>query len=156
MNAKVYNTTGSMSQRIREVLTANPTTSVKDIMAQLNCSDALVYAIRSELNLSTRRVKKSKKAKKASGQIRVPVFNASTVGKPDIAFADASRALRNFVNEVKGLSITFDAGSDRIELVWNDDLFQVSLHELPKAIDSIKYLSSKETNYSFDTSTIID
>lgn len=62
-----------------------------------------------------------------------------------ISIKEAADVLNYLVKDVKGLDILFYSNSLRVE--WSEEMFTVDTAELPKVIESIKYLQSKEYVY---------
>jgi hypothetical protein len=76
---------------------------------------------------------------------------AKTTLKPlarTISIKEASDVLSYLVKDVKDLDISFFHTSNKVNIGWGDELFQADTIELPKVIESIKYLQSKEMTYS--------
>lgn len=154
---KVYSMKSSKSQMIRDALTANPTAKVVDLMVQFNCSDALIYSVKHDMKKKagkTLRVTKQAKAnaiaKNSANGVRLgrPPKAVPVVEPKTISMVEASYAMRDLVNTVKGMCISFDQARDKIDVLWNEEVYQVDIADLPKAIDSIKYLKSKELSFN--------
>ena len=76
---------------------------------------------------------------------------ATTTLKPlarTISIKEASDVLSYLVRDIKDLDISFFHTSNKVNIGWGDELFQADTIELPKVIESIKYLQSKEMTYS--------
>jgi len=65
-----------------------------------------------------------------------------------ISIKEASDVLSYLVKDIKDLDISFFHTSNMVNIGWRDELFQANTLELPKVIESIKYLQSKEMVYS--------
>lgn len=86
--------------------------------------------------------------KRTPRQLKV---TAKKVGRPPkvvaertISIKEASDVLQYLVKDVKGLDISFFNTSNKVNVNWNDEQFEADTAELPKVIESIKYLQSKE------------
>ena len=103
--------------------------SARDIATKAGCDIALVYQLRKEL----------------------PLMARVTVGRPRkdrrISLLEASGVLQYLVKDVKDLCISFDHSRTKLDVLWHEELFQVSIDELPKAIDSIKFLAKQEATF---------
>lgn len=64
-----------------------------------------------------------------------------------ISIKEASDVLSYLVKDVKGLDISFFNTSNKVNIGWRDEVFEADTAELPKVIESIKYLQSKEYVY---------
>jgi hypothetical protein len=78
-------------------------------------------------------------------------IKATTTLKPlarTISIKEASEVLSYLVRDIKDLDISFFHTSSKVNIGWGDELFQADTLELPKVIESIKFLQSKEMTYS--------
>jgi len=64
-----------------------------------------------------------------------------------ISIKEASDVLSYLVKDVKGLDISFFNTSNKVNIGWHDEVFEADTAELPKVIESIKYLQSKEMQF---------
>ncbi len=119
----------SKSNVVRNLLQTQPKMSARDMATKAGCDVALVYQLRKEK----------------------PVLARVTVGQPSngrqISMIEASNVMQYLVKDIKDLCISFDHGRNRIDVLWHEELFQVTIDELPKAIDSIKFLAKKEATF---------
>lgn len=65
-----------------------------------------------------------------------------------ISIKEASDVLSYLVKDIKDLDISFFHTDSKVNVGWRDEIFQVDTLELPKVIESIKYLQSKEMVYT--------
>ena len=65
-----------------------------------------------------------------------------------ISIKEASDVLSYLVKDIKDLDISFYHSESKVSIGWRDELFQADTLELPRVIDSIKYLQSKDITYS--------
>lgn len=65
-----------------------------------------------------------------------------------ISIKEASDVLSYLVKDIKDLDISFYHSESKVSIGWRDELFQADTLELPKVIESIKYLQSKEIIHS--------
>jgi hypothetical protein len=112
---------------VKNLLQTQPHLSMKDIAKLASCDVSLV------------------------GQLR-RVKSVAKRGKPlkekQISITEASNVLQYLVKDIKDLCISFDHRRNKLEVLWHEELFQVTIDELPKAIDSIKFLANKELDFS--------
>ena len=117
------------SNVVRNLLKTQPNMSARDIATKAGCDIALVYQLRKEL----------------------PLLAKVTMGRPRkdrrISLLEASGVLQYLVKDVKDLCISFDHSRTKLDVLWHEELFQVSIDELPKAIDSIKFLAKQEATF---------
>lgn len=120
----------SKSNVVRNLLKTQPNMSARDMATKAGCDVALVYQLRKEK----------------------PVLAKVTYGKSTkhrhISLVEASNVLQYLVKDVKDLCISFDHSRNKLDVLWHEEIFQVSIDELPKAIDSIKFLSKKELSFT--------
>jgi hypothetical protein len=119
----------SKSNVIRNLLKTQPNMSARDMASKVGCDVAQVYQLRKEQ----------------------PVHAKVKMGRPrkvrQISMLEASGVLQYLVNDVKDLCISFDHSRSKLDVLWHEELFQVSIDELPKAIDSIRFLAKKEATF---------
>jgi len=119
----------SKSNVVRNLLQTQPKMSARDMAKKAGCDIALVYQLRKEL----------------------PLMARVTVGRPrkdkQISIIEASSVLQYLVKDIKDLCISFDHSRSKLDVLWHEEVFQVSIDELPKAIDSIKFLAKKELTF---------
>jgi hypothetical protein len=119
----------SKSNVVRNLLQTQPKMSARDMATKAGCDVALVYQLRKEL----------------------PVLAKVTMGRPrkdkQISLVDASNVLQYLVKDIKDLCISFDHSRNKLDVLWHEELFQVAIDELPKTIDSIKFLTKKEATF---------
>ena len=119
----------SKSNVVRNLLQTQPKMSARDMATKAGCDVALVYQLRKEL----------------------PVLAKVTMGRPrkdkQISLVDASNVLQYLVKDIKDLCISFDHSRNKLDVLWHEELFQVAIDELPKTIDSIKFLAKKEATF---------
>jgi len=117
------------SNVVRNLLQTQPEMSARDIAKKAGCDVSLVYDLRKEL----------------------PVMARVTVGRPSkgrqISLMEASNVLQYLVKDIKDLCISFDHSRNKLDVLWHEELFQVAIDELPKTIDSIKFLAKKEATF---------
>lgn len=121
----------SKSESVRMLLTDRPHLSAKDIAKQAGCDVSLVYDVR-----------------KRHAQTIVSKRMRQGVDDKQISIMQASSVLQYLVRDVKDLCISFDHSRENVDVLWHEEIFQVPVADLPKAIDSIKYLASKELTYT--------
>jgi hypothetical protein len=119
----------SKSNVVRNLLQTQPNMSASDMAKKAGCDVALVYQLRKEL----------------------PLLAKVTMGRPrkdrQISLVEASNVLQYLVKDIKDLCISFDHSRNKLDVLWHEELFQVAIDELPKTIDSIKFLARKEATY---------
>jgi hypothetical protein len=117
------------SNVVRNLLQTQPEMSARDIAKKAGCDVSLVYELCKEL----------------------PLLAKVTMGRPrkdkQISLVDASNVLQYLVKDIKDLCISFDHSRNKLDVLWHEEVFQVSIDELPKTIDSIKFLAKKEATY---------
>jgi hypothetical protein len=117
------------SNVVRNLLQTQPEMSARDIAKKAGCDVTLVYELRKEL----------------------PLLAKVTMGRPrkdkQISLVDASNVLQYLVKDIKDLCISFDHSRNKLDVLWHEEVFQVSIDELPKTIDSIKFLAKKEATF---------
>jgi hypothetical protein len=118
------------SEAVRMLLSDRPHLTAKDIAKQAGCDVSLVYDVR-----------KRHARKIVSKRMR------QGVDDKQISIMQASSVLQYLVKDVKDLCISFDHSRDKLDVLWHEEVFQVPVGELPKVIDSIKYLTSKELSF---------
>jgi hypothetical protein len=64
-----------------------------------------------------------------------------------ISIKEACDVLLYITKDIKDFCISFDHKQSEVELLWHDDVYKVDVVEVPKVIDAIKYLQSKELVY---------
>lgn len=121
----------SKSNTVRMLLADRPHLTAKDIAKQAGCDVSLVYDVR-----------------KRHAQTIVAKRMRQGVDDKQISIMQASSVLQYLVKDVKGLCIAFDNSRENLDVLWHEEVFQVPVGELPKVIDSIKYLASKELTFS--------
>jgi hypothetical protein len=117
------------SNVVRNLLKTQPHLSMKDIAKLASCDVSLVGQIR--------RVKSVAKRGRPH----------KVVESRQISIVEATNVLQYLVKDIKDLCISFDHSRDKLDVLWHEELFQVSIDELPKAIDSIKFLQNKEVDH---------
>ena len=64
-----------------------------------------------------------------------------------ISIKEACDVLLFLTKDIKELCIAFDNKHSEVELVWHEEVYKADVVEVPKVIDAIKYLQSKELVY---------
>lgn len=117
------------SNVVRNLLQTQPEMTARDIANKAGCDVTLVYELRKEL----------------------PLLAKVTMGRPrkdrQISLVEASNVLQYLVKDIKDLCISFDHSRNKLDVLWHEEVFQVSIDELPKTIDSIKFLAKKEVTF---------
>jgi len=118
----------SKSNEVRKLLKSHPNMSVNDIADKVGCDATLVYQLRKVKSVASPKMGRPRKVKQ-------------------ISLVEATNVLQYLVNDVKNLCISFDHSRDKLDVLWHEELFQVSIDELPRTIDSIKFLAKKEASF---------
>jgi hypothetical protein len=118
----------SKSDLVRKLLKTQPNMSMKDIANKVGCDVSLVGQLRRVKSVANPKVGRPRKDR-------------------SISLMEASGVLQYLVNDVKDLCISFDHSRTKLDVLWHEELFQVDIDELPKAIDSIRYLAKKEATF---------
>lgn len=63
-----------------------------------------------------------------------------------VSLKEACDVLTYLVKDVKDLCISFDHSRNKVDVLWHEEVFQVDVNEVPKAVECIKFLASKEWN----------
>ena len=63
-----------------------------------------------------------------------------------VSLKEACDVLMYLVKDVKDLCISFDHSRKVVDVLWHEEVFQVEVNEVPKAVECIKFLASKEWN----------
>ena len=71
----------------------------------------------------------------------------SEVHARTISIVQACETLMYLTKDIKDFCISFDHSRDKVEVLWHEDVYQVDVVEMPKVIDCIKFLNSKELIY---------
>lgn len=121
----------SKTKAIRTLLTEQSHLTAKEVADLVNCHITLVYDVRKQYAKS---IVAKRMGKQATSR--------------QISIKEASDVLQYLVKDVKDLCISFDHSRDKLDVLWHEEIFQVPVGELPKVIDSIKYLSSKELTFT--------
>lgn len=121
----------SKTKTIRTLLTEQPHLAPKEVADQVGCHITLVYDVRKQYAKS---IVAKRMGKQQTGR--------------QISIKEASDVLQYLVRDVKDLCISFDHSRENVDVLWHEEIFQVPVADLPKAIDSIKYLASKELNFT--------
>lgn len=64
-----------------------------------------------------------------------------------ISIKEACDVLTYLVKDIKELCIAFDNKQSEVEILWHEEVYKADVVEVPKVIDAIKYLQSKELVY---------
>ena len=120
------------SDAVRAMLNENVFLTNKEIAQAVGCDVTLVGQLRRVQSVAKRKVGRPRKV----------------VEPKQISVLEASYALMQVVNGVKDLAISFDNNRDKLDVVWHDELYQIDIHELPKTLESIKYLENKEVVFN--------
>jgi hypothetical protein len=118
------------SNAVRAMLNENSFLTNKQIAQAVGCDVSLVGQLRRVKSVSKR------------GRPR------KVVEAKQISIIEASNVLQYLVKDIKDLCISFDHSRNKLDVLWHEEIFQVSIDELPKAIDSIKFLANKEIAFS--------
>lgn len=121
----------SKTKAIRTLLTEQAHLSAKEVADLVNCHITLVYDVRKQYAKS---IVAKRMGKQQTGR--------------QISIKEASDVLQYLVKDVKDLCIAFDHSRDKLDVIWREEVFQVEIDELPKTIDSIKFLSSRDIEQS--------
>lgn len=121
----------SKSNTVRMLLADRPHLTAKDIAKQAGCDVSLVYEVR-----------------KRHAQTIVSKRMRQGADDKQISIMQASSVLQYLVKDVKDLCISFDHSRDKLDVIWHEEIFQVAVGELPRVIDNIKFLASKELTYT--------
>lgn len=158
---KSYSMKSSKSQMVRDALVANPKATANDLSFRFNCSDALVYAVKAELRKQANKTPHVTKKAKADAIAKNTAMGAKlhkpaqVVAPKVITMVEASTTLMQLVGSVKDLCISFDHSRSKVDVLWQEEVYQADIDDLPKVIDSIKYLKSKELTYDDSSITNI-
>lgn len=68
-----------------------------------------------------------------------------------VSLKEACEVLNYLVKDVKDLCISFDHSRHVIDVLWHEELFQVTVDEVPKAVECIKFLAGKEWDTEGET-----
>lgn len=114
------------TNQIKALLNENGALTPKEIARHVDCDLSLVYMVMREM------------AK--------PKTRKTTV-TPSVNLVDASKAFIDLTKRLKNVSISFDHDNDKVSLMWFDESYYVDVKELPKFIESMEYIASKEYQY---------
>lgn len=64
-----------------------------------------------------------------------------------ISIKEACDVLLFLTKDIKELCIAFDNKQSEVEILWHEEVYKADVVEVPKVIDAIKYLQSKELVY---------
>lgn len=120
------------SNAVRAMLNENVFLTNKEIAQSVGCDISLVHQLRKVKSVAKR------------GRPR------KVVEPKQISIIEASYALMQVVNGVKDLAISFDNNRDKLDIVWHEELYQIDIADLPKTLDSIKFLENKEVSFNAD------
>jgi hypothetical protein len=120
------------SNAVRMMLNENAVLTNKEIAQAVGCDISLVHQLRKVKSVAKR------------GRPR------KVVEPKQISIIEASYALMQVVNGVKDLAISFDNNRDKLDIVWHEELYQIDIADLPKTLDSIKFLENKEVSFNAD------
>ena len=70
-----------------------------------------------------------------------------TETKPSISITEACGVMMYVAKDIKNLCIAFDNRMDKVEVSWHEAVYTVDMVEMPKTIDAIKFLQSKELQF---------
>lgn len=115
---------------VRNILATHPDMSMKDIAKLANCDVSLVGQLRRVKSVAKR------------GRPR------KVVEPRQISIVEASSVLKYLVDDVKDLCISFDHRQGKVEVLWFEELFKVDLDELPKTMESIKFLANRMIDFN--------
>ena len=142
---------GSKVSRIKFLLTNKPLMSMKEIAEDVNCDISLVYQTRK------RTMAKVKKTETKKPNIKVKhITQGKSRGKEVLAvdimsdmelLTGACKVIDALVKATKDLCFAFDHQKQAIEILWHEELYDVSIAEVPQTIEAIRFLQSKEKNY---------
>jgi hypothetical protein len=76
---------------------------------------------------------------------RPPMTKTET--KPSISITEACDVLLYITKDIKDFCISFDSKHNEVELMWREEVFKADVVEVPKIVEAVKYLQSKELVY---------
>jgi hypothetical protein len=120
------------SSVVRNILATQPNMSTKDIAKLANCDISLVGQLRKVKSV----------AKPKMGRPR------KVVAPRQVSIVEASSVLKYLVDDVKDLCISFDHRQGKVEVLWFEELFKVDIDELPKTMESIKFLANRMIDFT--------
>ena len=59
----------------------------------------------------------------------------------------ACKVIDALVKSTKDLCFAFDHQKQAVEILWHEELYDVSIAEVPQTIEAIRFLQSKEKQY---------
>ena len=137
----------SKVSQVRKLLAQEPQLTPTQIAERVGCYATFVYQVRKEVTMKKDigAIVKVKIAKKASvkskgGRPTNATLEAQAVMEAGSLFADLVKGLRD-------MCITFDTNRSKVEIMWGEELFDTSVADLPKAIETIKYLQSIQKDF---------
>jgi hypothetical protein len=140
------------SATVRSILATQPHLSNGEIAKLAHCDISLVYQLR-----KVKSVAKRGRPRKVVDPKQVSIVSVAKrkVGRPrkvvdpkQVSIVDASNVLKYLVDDVKDLCISFDHRQGKVGVLWFEELFKVDISELPKTLDSIRFLANHMINYS--------
>jgi hypothetical protein len=64
-----------------------------------------------------------------------------------ISIKEACDVLLYITKDIKDFCISFDSKHNEVELMWREEVFKADVVEVPKIVEAVKYLQSKELVY---------
>jgi hypothetical protein len=129
------------SQQARDLIKAKPHLTANQVAREVGCHVSMVYEVKKGGFMKATITKKAK-------------AKAVKVGRPTKASVEANllvsacNVLENIVKEIKDFCVTFDHAQDKVEIFWGDELYNTPTGELPRIVESIKYLESRKKQYN--------
>ena len=134
---------------VGNLLTNKPHLTPMEIAKEVGCHVTLVYQVRKAIFKKTQLIAKGKtktKAKVTKEAKKVVEKVLATVTDEDL-LVGACKVIDALVKATKGLCFAFDHQKKEVEILWQEELYDVSIAEVPQTIEAIRFLQSKEKNY---------
>lgn len=127
------------------------TFSDKEFAEMAGCSESFVYKVRKgkyytpKKDAKEQAIAKNKKRgrpAKTSTQIKT-----QAVEKKEVTIREAIDVMLNLVASKKDLFVSFDSKRYLVEMMWNDEVYQVPPAEVEQTLSAMKYLEDRELKW---------
>lgn len=138
----------------------------KEIAKYAECSESFVYKVRKgkyytpKLSVKKRATQVAKeqaiarntelamKEKKRGRPAKTSIaIKTQTVEQRQVSIREAVDAMLNLVASKKNLFVSFDSSRYLVELMWQDEVYQVPPAEVEQTLSAMKYLEDRELKW---------
>ena len=125
--------------------------SDKEIAKYAECSESFVYKVRKGKYYTPKATAKAQAIAKNKRRGRPAKAKTSVAikveAKKEVSIREAVDAMLNLVASKKNLFVSFDSKRYLVELMWNDEIYQVPPAEVEQTLSAMKYLEDRELKW---------